>query len=180
MAELLCAALEPEGIAAGVLHPTNGNTIFESHPFFDRLVTNPKAGLHRGYLIRIYVGFGLVVSTWLVCVFIVVGSCRPFHGYWQIYPNPGGNLPKRSYDCCLTNALLAACQLASSAQVLWTYCAMNVLTDFYLLLIPGPMLWNSTLPTSKKVGLLVLFSGGVFIIICSFLRTALIFVVSTR
>lgn len=37
---------------------------------------------------------------------------------------------------------------------------MNTLTDFYLMAIPIPMVWNSHLPKAKKFTLLVMFSGG--------------------
>ncbi|KAJ8127750.1 hypothetical protein O1611_g5885 [Lasiodiplodia mahajangana] len=36
------------------------------------------------------------------------------------------------------------------------------------------MLWNTTLALPKKLGLIVLFSGGVFIIVCALIRAVLI------
>lgn len=47
-------------------------------------------GLARSYLIRIYVGFGLVAVSWTVVTLNLFLSCRPFHLMWQINPNPGG------------------------------------------------------------------------------------------
>jgi hypothetical protein len=55
---------------------------------------------------------------------------------------------------------------------------MNVMSDIYLLSIPVPMLWNSTLKPWKKAGLIFLFSGGVFIIACGLARAILIVAVS--
>lgn len=37
---------------------------------------------------------------------------------------------------------------------------MNTLTDFYLMTIPIPMIWKSRLPKTKKITLVVMFSGG--------------------
>lgn len=66
-----------------------------------------------------------------------------------------------------------------SNQVIWTYLSCNVVTDFYLLSIPVPMLWQSSLKPAKKVGLIILFSGGLFVIICAILRCVLIVTVSS-
>lgn len=40
------------------------------------------------------------------------------------------------------------------------------------------MLWNTTLALPKKLGLIVLFSGGIFIIVCALIRAVLIVTVS--
>lgn len=37
---------------------------------------------------------------------------------------------------------------------------MNTLTDFYLMAIPIPMVWQSRLPKAKKITLVIMFSGG--------------------
>ena len=51
---------------------------------------------------------------------------------------------------------------------------MNVITDLYLLSIPLPMLWMSSLRPAKKVGLMILFGGGFLVIACATLRCVLI------
>ncbi|RYP90791.1 hypothetical protein DL770_003052 [Monosporascus sp. CRB-9-2] len=63
---------------------------------------------------------------------------------------------------------------AISSQIVWVYCAMNIITDLYLISIPVPLLWQSSLKPLKKVGLITLFSGGIFIMVCGILRAALI------
>ncbi|KAI9151457.1 hypothetical protein HJFPF1_08659 [Paramyrothecium foliicola] len=78
-------------------------------------------------------------------------------GYWQIYPNPGN-----------------MCHPATANNIVWIGYAMNVTTDLYLLSIPLPLLWTSQLHKWKKVGLICLFSGGLFVIICGTLRSVLI------
>ncbi|KAI1191955.1 hypothetical protein F5B17DRAFT_448370 [Nemania serpens] len=66
------------------------------------------------------------------------------------------------------------CQPAVSTRVVWVYASLNIVSDLYLLSIPIPMLWNTTLALPKKLGLIVLFSGGVFIIVCALIRAVLI------
>lgn len=61
---------------------------------------------------------------------------------------------------------------------MWVYLAFNVSTDLYLLSIPLPMLWQAKLKPMKKWGLLFLFSGGLFVVVCATLRCILIVTVS--
>ncbi|KAF9761040.1 hypothetical protein IL306_003981 [Fusarium sp. DS 682] len=51
---------------------------------------------------------------------------------------------------------------------------LNILTDVYLLAIPIPMLWGARIPKVKKYGLLVLFSGAVFVMVAGLLRCILL------
>ncbi|KAF9874455.1 hypothetical protein CkaCkLH20_08018 [Colletotrichum karsti] len=115
------------------------------------------AGLGKSYRIRIWVGFGFLVASWIIVVANLFLACRPFHKNWQIYPDPGN-----------------VCQPAVSNQVVWVYLSFNVSTDLYLLSIPLPMLWQAKLKPLKKWGLLFLFSGGLFVVVCATLRCILI------
>ncbi|KAI3321839.1 hypothetical protein HD806DRAFT_502088 [Xylariaceae sp. AK1471] len=115
------------------------------------------SGLGRSYLRRIYIGFGILASTYLAATLNLFLGCRPFHRYWQINPNPGNG-----------------CQPAVSTRVVWVYASLNILSDLYLLSIPIPMLWHSSLKLPKKIGLIILFSGGVFVIVCALIRSVLI------
>ena len=36
--------------------------------------------------------FYAVIVSWLVNIILFVSACRPFHQYWQIYPDPGSEL----------------------------------------------------------------------------------------
>ena len=47
------------------------------------------SGLQRNYRVPIYVGFGLVIATWLTLFLTIFCECVPFHRNWQIYPDPG-------------------------------------------------------------------------------------------
>ncbi|KAI8305424.1 hypothetical protein K4K61_005336 [Colletotrichum sp. SAR11_59] len=115
------------------------------------------AGLGKAFRMRIYVGFGFLIVSWIVVIANLFLACRPFHKNWQIYPDPGN-----------------VCQPAISNQVVWVCLSFNVSTDLYLLSIPLPMLWQAKLKPLKKWGLLFLFSGGLFVIVCATLRCVLI------
>ncbi|OIW32605.1 hypothetical protein CONLIGDRAFT_712899 [Coniochaeta ligniaria NRRL 30616] len=106
---------------------------------------------------RIYVGFVLIVTTWLAVLLSILFSCFPLSKNWQIYPDPGN-----------------FCQPAISRIDIFVTVVLNVVTDVYLLTIPIPMLWQSRLPPFKKAGLIVLFSGGIFVTMAGILRCVLI------
>lgn len=44
------------------------------------------------YTRRIYVGFVLIVTTWIAVLFSILFGCHPFEKNWQIYPDPGSKL----------------------------------------------------------------------------------------
>ncbi|KAH7308964.1 hypothetical protein B0I35DRAFT_359934 [Stachybotrys elegans] len=115
-------------------------------------------GLGHSYRLRIRIGITYVAATWIAGFMSLFLSCRPFHRYWQISPDPG-NL----------------CQPAISNSMVWVWYAFNVSTDLYLLSIPLPMLWGARIERWKKGGLIFLFSGGIFVVICATLRSVLIF-----
>ncbi|KAI3549809.1 hypothetical protein CPAR01_13677 [Colletotrichum paranaense] len=113
-------------------------------------------GLHN-FRKRIIAGFVLIAITWLAVLFSITFSCFPISKNWQIYPDPGN-----------------FCQPAiSKVNIIVTVC-LNVITDFYLLSIPIPMLWSARLPLRQKLGLIVLFSGGIFVTMAGILRCVLI------
>jgi hypothetical protein len=72
---------------------------------------------------------------------------------------------------------LDVCQPAVSNQIIWVYWVFNVATDLYIISVPLPMLWGSSLKPLKKVGLMILFSGGLFVVVCATLRCVLIVLV---
>lgn len=111
----------------------------------------------NGYRIRILIGYITIAASYVALILSLLLSCQPFHAFWQINPNPG-NL----------------CQPAvSKVYILLTVC-LNVATDTYLILIPVPMLWGARLPLIKKLSLIVLFSGAIFVMMAGILRGVLI------
>lgn len=69
---------------------------------------------------------------------------------------------------------LDLCQPASSKLYIFIVVTLNIVTDLYLILIPVPMLWGAQIPKVKKIGLVVLFSGGIFVMVAGLLRCVLI------
>jgi hypothetical protein len=66
------------------------------------------------------------------------------------------------------------CQPAISKIDLYVTVVLNVLTDIYLLSIPMPMLWKANLEIKRKLSLILVFGGGVFVMMAGILRCALI------
>lgn len=103
---------------------------------------------------------GIILITWAVVICTIYLSCRPFHHYWQINPDPGN-----------------VCQAAVSRPIIWVSYVCNIATDVMLLLIPIPMLWQSTLKLPKKVAASLVLGAGVLIIIFATLKTVYVIVV---
>ncbi|KAL6249320.1 hypothetical protein RBB50_003173 [Rhinocladiella similis] len=107
--------------------------------------------------IRIRIGYGIVVVTYIITELSILLGCHPFHKNWQIYPDPGNH-----------------CQPAISKIDLYVTVVLNVLSDAYLLSIPIPLLWKADVPMVKKLSLIFIFSGAVFVMAAGILRAALI------
>ncbi|KAK5989604.1 hypothetical protein PT974_07858 [Cladobotryum mycophilum] len=116
-------------------------------------------GLGQSYRIRIRIGFAIVFVAFLSAILAIFLGCRPFHKYWQINPNPGN-----------------ACQPAVFKTVVWVSFIGNLASDIYLLLIPLPMLWMSSLKTLKKVASTVVLGSGAFVLTCATLKSAFVLV----
>ena len=70
------------------------------------------------------------------------------------------------------------CQGADSRSIVWTTFAASVITDLYLIYIPLPMLWGTKLPLVKKIGASFVLGAGVFVLLCSVLKTVFVTIVS--
>ncbi|KAK3988495.1 hypothetical protein QBC44DRAFT_100121 [Cladorrhinum sp. PSN332] len=107
---------------------------------------------------RIYTGFVMLFITWIAVLLSILFACSPIQKNWQIYPNPGN-----------------FCQPAVSRVNISVTLILNVLTDIYLMSIPIPLLLKaSSFRPLKKAGLVLLFSGGAFVMVAGILRCALI------
>ncbi|KAH7192667.1 uncharacterized protein B0J16DRAFT_394641 [Fusarium flagelliforme] len=111
----------------------------------------------EGYRIRVMIGFGLIISSFVIVQMNLLLSCRPFYHWWQISPDPG-----------------AFCHAAISPSLIWTGLSFNLITDFYLIMIPMPMLWKAAMPWPQKAGLITLFSCGLFVTMAAILRVVLL------
>ncbi|KAH7118298.1 hypothetical protein EDB81DRAFT_952672 [Dactylonectria macrodidyma] len=106
-------------------------------------------GLRQQKLARLMI----VVSaaTFLASLLWHIFSCYPIERAWQIKPFPGDN-----------------CTLRRGNYIIIT--ALDIVTDIGIMAIPLPLLLQSTLGYRKKIPLVVLFSSGIFVMVCAILR----------
>ncbi|KAJ5213780.1 hypothetical protein N7449_000949 [Penicillium cf. viridicatum] len=107
--------------------------------------------------IRIHLAYVLIAITYIATICSILFGCHPMEKNWQIDPNPGNY-----------------CQPAVSKIDIYVTVVLNVATDLYLISIPAPMLVKARLKWREKLGLLVLFSGGLFVMMAGILRCVLI------
>ncbi|KOS46296.1 hypothetical protein ACN38_g2781 [Penicillium nordicum] len=120
--------------------------------FYSRLTT----GLVN-MRIRIHLAYVLIAITYIATICSILFGCHPMEKNWQIDPNPGNY-----------------CQPAVSKIDIYVTVVLNVSTDLYLISIPAPMLVKARLKWREKLELLVLFSGGLFVMMAGILRCVLI------
>ncbi|OOF93416.1 hypothetical protein ASPCADRAFT_150848 [Aspergillus carbonarius ITEM 5010] len=120
--------------------------------FYSRLT----AGLINMH-IRIRIGYIFIGVTYLAVILSILLGCHPLHKNWQINPDPGNY-----------------CQPAVSHIDVYVTVTLNVATDLYLISIPFPILFKARLPWREKLELIVLFSGGFFVMAAGILRCVLI------
>ena len=77
----------------------------------------------------------------------------------------------------LTRSCQVNCQPSISPGILITLYVINIVTDFYLIYIPLPMLFRSKMKMRVKVGLCFLFCCAFFIVMAATLRMALLILV---
>ncbi|KFY97990.1 hypothetical protein V500_01826 [Pseudogymnoascus sp. VKM F-4518 (FW-2643)] len=82
------------------------------------------------------------------------------------------------------------CQGAVARPIVWVTFISSVLSDIYLIMIPIPMLWGTRLKLAKlwgtrlklanKIAATIVLGAGVFVLICSLLKTIFVIVDSTH
>ncbi|KAL2826912.1 hypothetical protein BJY01DRAFT_262214 [Aspergillus pseudoustus] len=107
--------------------------------------------------IRVQIAYALIGATYIAVICSILFGCHPMRKNWQIYPDPGNY-----------------CQPAVSKIDVYVTVTLNVATDMYLISIPTPILFKARLPLREKLELLVLFSGGFFVMAAGILRCVLI------
>ncbi|KAF5675548.1 integral membrane protein PTH11 [Fusarium heterosporum] len=120
--------------------------------FYGRLtsgLTHLKTRVTVAYII-LGVSYGVVALTILL-------SCQPFHHFWQVSPDPG-----------------LLCQPTKSPAYVLVVVIPNILTDIYLLSIPLPLLWGVNISLRRRLTLMLLFSGALFIIMAGTIRAVTI------
>lgn len=108
-----------------------------------------RKGTHRQHLI--WAASGICIVTWLVCMLTHICICTPIPRNWRIKPYAGDNCTIRG-----PNYIVIA--------------TMNVVSDILIMVIPIPLLIKLQVPLHRKLILAVMFSSGIFIMICTVLR----------
>lgn len=93
-----------------------------------------------------YVATGYVVI--MICYYAIL--CQPFHQYWA--------LPVHNAQC-------ATYSTYSKIQM-----SFNISSDLFIILMPTSIIARSKLPLKRKAILMVVFSLGIFTIICAILN----------
>ena len=105
--------------------------------------------------------FAILMALTFQCVSLLdtVGFCKlimsqvPFHGNW-------------------TNWMykVAPVKCINSFVAIYVAAALSIFHDVVILLMPIPILWSLNLNWQKKIHLLLMFSVGSFVIVCSLCR----------
>ncbi|KAL4901492.1 hypothetical protein BDW74DRAFT_83853 [Aspergillus multicolor] len=106
---------------------------------------------------RVRFAYILLGVTYLGVGLTIVLSCQPMRRFWQIQPDPGNT-----------------CQPARSIVYVLVVMIPNVLTDLYLMSIPLPLLWTVKIGIRRKITLMGLFSGAIFIGVAAVIRAVII------
>ncbi|KAL2006891.1 hypothetical protein VTN00DRAFT_9559 [Thermoascus crustaceus] len=107
--------------------------------------------------IRVRIAYVLLGVTYIATALSILLGCQPLEKYWQINPDPG-NL----------------CQPTISMLYILVVVIPNVLTDIYLLSIPLPLLWKVNITMRRRMILMGLFSGAIFVIMAGIIRAVTI------
>ncbi|KAH5016898.1 hypothetical protein HBI81_020770 [Parastagonospora nodorum] len=88
------------------------------------------------------------VAIWI----LFATACRPFHKLWQILPDPG--------RLCMPQ----------SPVFLITVLVLNFVTDMCIIIIPIPIILPLRITWARKIGIIFMFSAGIFVMIAAVLR----------
>ncbi|BCS29343.1 uncharacterized protein APUU_70913S [Aspergillus puulaauensis] len=112
---------------------------------------------------RVRFAYILLGVTYLGVALTLVLSCQPMRKFWQINPDPGN-----------------ICQPARSMVYVLVVMIPNVLTDLYLLSIPLPLLWAVRIGLRRKITLMALFSGAIFVAVAAIVRAVIVIVAGSN
>lgn len=149
--------------------------------FFWLLVVRMFADLGRSGLThlktRVTIAYIVLGVSYAVVALTILLSCQPFHHFWQVSPDPG-----------------LLCQPTKSPAYVLVVVIPNILTDIYLLSIPLPvshllyavmfksdrlqLLWGVNISLRRRLTLMLLFSGALFIMMAGTIRAVTILTVS--
>ncbi|CZT11085.1 related to integral membrane protein PTH11 [Rhynchosporium graminicola] len=106
-------------------------------------------GLKAHFAVKVVAAYA--ITGWVIMEVLYFGVwCRPFDGSWAV--------PVKEAQC------------ATGVHHMTTNAIFNISSDIMMLCIPLPLLINSQLPKTNKLILCVLFSLGIFVILCAALN----------
>lgn len=109
---------------------------FTTMEFFGRLAGATRKKSHARLIVALR---WFLIATFVAVVVSDLAECQPFHHYWQVTPNPGG-------------------QCRQGFVHLITTGACNAATDVLLIAFPIPIVWSSRIAVRRKILLVMLFS----------------------
>ncbi|RCI12686.1 hypothetical protein L249_1007 [Ophiocordyceps polyrhachis-furcata BCC 54312] len=126
--------------------------------------------------LKVNIGLGFCAVTFIALFCVILFGCVPFEKSWQINPDPGS-----MYSVVVMRLQQSAdrtksdfCYPASSRLQAWVMLVCDVATDLYITLIPLPMIWHVRIPKVYKVGLIIMFCGGILTMTFSIIRCVMI------
>jgi hypothetical protein len=102
----------------------------------------------------------LVIATFIATYAILFGVCRPYKRMWIVFPDQGRN-----------------CQPQSMLNMVPPL-VFNIFTDICIMLIPAPVVIPVRTTLLRRIGLMLLFTAGTFVMIAAILRVTMVLVVS--
>ncbi|KAI4180408.1 MAG: hypothetical protein LQ348_005206 [Seirophora lacunosa] len=98
---------------------------------------------------------GFVFVVWgIIALLMAIFACRPVRASWDLAlrKKPTTTCNPQPYD---TSNVYGFC---------------NVITDFVLMVMPIPMVWNMQTGFKKKIGIILVFMSGAFVCVVAILR----------
>jgi hypothetical protein len=122
---------------------------------------------------------GLVIATFIACMLIMFCACRPYNRMWIMWPNQGCKFPSMDHGhSSSADWYTAICQPQSSLNMIPPL-VMNLVTDVCIMAIPIPVIMPVKTTFWKRIGLIFLFTAGIFVMVAAILRVTMVLVVSS-
>ncbi|KAL2851397.1 hypothetical protein BJX68DRAFT_72168 [Aspergillus pseudodeflectus] len=126
--------------------------------FYRRLIQHQ----HRKLYIRvIYATIFFAVGLSIAYIFGLIFRCRPFKASYDF--NPPSFRPSYPYQC------------ANREILIFSGSAMTTVLDLWVMLLPGPIVWQLNLPIKTRIGVLGMFLLGLLICVCGVFKTIYIY-----
>ncbi|KAL7275378.1 hypothetical protein RUND412_001685 [Rhizina undulata] len=114
--------------------------------FFSRVTF----GLDRQRMINL--AFWAIGVSWVSIILTLFLTCRPWYKSWQVVPDPGPE-----------------CQIENRTYYM-VILVFNLITDALIINIPFPLLVHARMPLRRKIIIMLMFGGGVFVMLAAILR----------